>query len=362
MFGSILSSGPSHMPNTRVGTPWSPKISTDFCLSLKALFVSAILSTPSTRTPAVSSQRRYPLPPLASLFLPLPTLGLQSFPHVHGFSWLITKDLAAFQRAKSARKWACEDSPHLPAGFLLPLPLGGAAAASRAGSLGRQHQGRAPSPPPPRSPSPPVAALLPSHRRTGREDAGVCSAPAPSLFLSFPALGSCCRCRERFEKSRVARGTGVQASAAARGHSWAHYIPGVASGPCCPGWAVTEESPRLWPPALEGAPRERVRGSRLASLRPQRRGTAPSSRSSERVRRDPRLPDAAQLRGQQRESGPSPASRRPPGVETSTTHPPALAVALAPWHLRQPAAPGSTPSQRPATPWLPERGRRHGPN
>lgn len=164
-------------------------------------FLPARCSSPPAHKPRAGRQRRYPTPSPAAPLLSLPTRGLPRFRHVPVFSWLVSKDLAAFQKAKSAEVGGASERasspsprPRRPTGTLLPLPLGGAAAASGVGSPGRL-------PASPRSPTPPVAALLSLHRRTGG-DAGVCSAPAPSLFLSFQALGSCCRSRERLYREQ----------------------------------------------------------------------------------------------------------------------------------------------------------------
>ncbi|XP_070306314.1 galactosylgalactosylxylosylprotein 3-beta-glucuronosyltransferase 2 isoform X2 [Odocoileus virginianus] len=145
-------------------------------------FLSARCGPPPAHKPCAGSQRRYPTPSPAAPLLSLPTRGLPRFRHVPVFSWLVSKDLAAFPKAKSAEVGGASERasspsprPRRPTGTLLPLPLGGAAAASGVGSPGRL-------PASPRSPTPPVAALLSLHRRTGG-DAGVCSAPAPRFFF-----------------------------------------------------------------------------------------------------------------------------------------------------------------------------------
>lgn len=147
--------------------------------------------------------------------LSLPSLGLWSCPPVNGFLWLITKDPAAFRRAEPSVRSENSIPPqaevaqphrdHPPSRRLWPL---GAPAQTpqRAWALPA-------SAPQPLSASS-SAAIFPQEHW---EDAGVCSAPAPSLFLSFPALGSCCL--EPGEVPRRKLGARAQVSAAARERS-----------------------------------------------------------------------------------------------------------------------------------------------
>lgn len=141
-----------------------------------------------------------------------------------------------------------------------------------------------PSPLPSRSPSPPVAALLSSHRRTGRTPESAAPPPPRFFFLSllWDLAAGAWRGSEREE-----RGTEVQASAAARERSWGTASPASPPGSRRSGWDVTKGSPQRRPPSLEGAPESARRGvvgvpdwspfARNAAGR-ERRG-APGSRS-----------------------------------------------------------------------------------
>lgn len=132
-----------------------------------------------------------------------------------------------------------------------------------------------PSPLPSRSPSPPVAALLSSHRRTGRTPES--AAPPPLAFSFFPCFGILLP-EPREVLRREERGAGVQAFAAARKRSWATASPASPLGLRCSGWDVTKGSPQHLPPALEGVSRSALGDPRLESLCLQRLGTGAARR------------------------------------------------------------------------------------
>lgn len=160
-------------------------------------FLSARCGPPPAHKPRAGRQRRYPTPSPAAPLLSLPTRSLPRFRHVPVFSWLVSKDLAAFQKAKSAEVGGASEraSKH-------PAPPRGRGA--RRGPSSRSHSavpGRLPASP--RSPTPPVAALLSPRRRTGGWGGRwSLQRPRPLVFLSFQALGSCCRSPERFYRER----------------------------------------------------------------------------------------------------------------------------------------------------------------
>lgn len=88
----------------------------------KVVLLAEVLYT----NPQAVSGGRIALP--LSLFLPLPSLGLRTCPHVNGFPWLISKDPAAVHRASGDLKTASRPSPasrprqrsRNPAGIILP--------------------------------------------------------------------------------------------------------------------------------------------------------------------------------------------------------------------------------------------------
>lgn len=143
------------------------------------------------------------------------------------------------------------------------------------GAVSARPRRAGPSPLPSRNPSPPVAALLSSHRRTGRTPES--AAPPPLAFSFFPCFGILLPEPGEVLR-REERGAGVQAFAAARTRSWATASPASPLSLGCSGWAVTKGSPQHLPPALEGVSKSASGGPRLESLYPHRRGTGAARR------------------------------------------------------------------------------------
>ena len=123
---------------------------------------------------------------------------------------------------------ACEDL----GGYHLPESKVGAsfAAASGVGSPGRL-------PASPRSPTPPVAALLSPHRTGGWGGLWSLQRPRPLAFSFFPGFGILLpEPGEVLPRAALSEETRAQASAAAREPSWAQDIPSSASGARRLGW------------------------------------------------------------------------------------------------------------------------------
>lgn len=349
------------MPGTSV-RPLVSQGSIDFCLPVKALLLAAVGHTPSTPTPRPGARVA-----TLCLLLPLlspPNLGLPSFPHVSGSSWLVSKGLAVFQRARSARRLANALPP--PPGARAPL-------------------GGPPPAPPPVVPQPPPLELArgavsaraggkpaPAHlplaaparqqqrrfppRRTGRTPEPA-APPPPRLFFLSQLRDLAARAWKGSEKRRARyRSAGFRCSLPTE---LGYCTPGVPTGPRRPSWDVTKGSPQRLPPALEEAPRERTVGRRGAgdlgrslfarSAAGQERQGAPGAGSQHPLLRKRAVGITAfpALGATPRPAACSWTESRFPPIHpelgTAPSRPPALAVALAPRHLYGSPTPSAEP-------------------
>ena len=152
-------------------------------------FLSARCGPTPAHKARAGRQRRYPTPSPAAPLLSLPTRSLPRFRHVPVFSWLVSKDLAAFQKAKSVEVGGASERASIQ-----PLPEAAApdgdpppAPTRRCGSRLRSRLAR----PPSRLPAQPHAAS--SSAAVSPQDWGLggtleSAAPPPPRFFFLSRL------------------------------------------------------------------------------------------------------------------------------------------------------------------------------
>lgn len=374
----ILSTG-APTPHTSVRPPRSPRASIDVCLSAKALLAAAVGHTPSTPTPRREAEWRssaYSFLPLLSLT----NLGLPSFPHAGGSPWLVSKGLAVFQKARGARRLANALPPppgdRAPLGGPPPAPppavqqppppeLARGAVSARAG--GKPAPAHLPLAAPARQQQ---RRFLPTGGLGGRRSPQRPRPLAFSFFLGFgillPEPGKVLRREEQSEGPECrlplqrANGAGVL------------HPPAFPPGPRRPGCDVTKGilSACLQPPKKPpGSALGRGGGAGVLGRSPfarsaagQERQGAPGAGSQHPLFRKRAVGVSAfpALGTTARPAACSWTESRFPPIHpelgTAPSRPPALLVALAPWHLCGYPTPSaeprdSQPLQRPQTLW-----------